>query len=390
MSSTTWELGTSLKTAFTRQFGVAPTHIARAPGRVNLIGEHTDYNDGFVLPAAIDRAIFVAGRRRADNHVTVQTLDYNGVATFTLNQLKDDSLPSWTRYARGVLWMLREEGHDLGGMDLSIVGNVPGGAGLSSSAAVEVAMFEIASALLEITLTQRQKALLGVEVEHRFVGVMCGVMDQSISALGEDGYALLIDCRSLETTQVPIPPGVTLMVLDTGKRHELADGEYNVRRAQCEEASRLLGIKALRDITPEGLAARIKAQPTLLSEVVARRATHVVEENKRTLAAVEALKNGDLTTMGRLVNESHRSLRDLYEVSVKELDIMADLAQHEAGCYGARMMGGGFGGSVIALVEDAAVRGFAERVGPAYQAASHLKPNIYDAKPGPGSSVISV
>ena len=388
--SDNYDLSGRVRTAFTAHFGKSPTHIARAPGRVNLIGEHTDYSDGFVLPAALDRAIYVAGRGRDDDKVTVQSLDYNGVATFTLDQLKDDSLPFWTRYTRGVLWMLREERHRIHGMELTIAGNVPGGAGLSSSAAVEVAMFEIGSALLNIPLTQRQKALLGVEVEHRFVGVMCGVMDQSISALGEDGFALLIDCRSLETTLVPIPPGATLMVLDTGKRHELADGEYNIRRAQVEEAARLLGIKALRDITPEGLAARIQAEPTLLPEVVGRRAAHVVNENARTLAAVEALKKGDLATMGRLVNESHASLRDLFEVSVKELDIMADLAQHESGCYGARMMGGGFGGSVIALVEDAAVSRFTEKVGAAYGAASQLNPHIYAAKPGPGSSVKKV
>ncbi len=379
----TASLNTTVKKAFAEHFGVTPSHVSRAPGRVNIIGEHTDYNDGFVLPAAIERAICFAGRVRDDNTVTIQSLDYHGVSTFTLDQLKDDALPEWTRFPRGSLWVLREEGYPLKGMDLTIAGDVPGGAGFSSSAAVEVAMFEIASALLGLDLDQRRKALLGVQVEHRFIGIRTGVMDQMISALGQEGHALLIDCRSLEATPVPIPKGVALMALDTGKRRQLVESEYGKRREQCEEAARLLGVKALRDVTPEQLAANADKLP----DVIARRASHVVNENARTLAAVQALQAGDLKTVGRLLNESHTSLRDLYEVSIPELDIMAELAQKTEGCYGARMMGGGFGGAVIALVQESAAEQLAESVSGAYNAATHLKAYIYTTKAGPGSSV---
>ncbi len=375
-----------VKIAFTEHYGKSPSHVSRAPGRVNIIGEHTDYNEGFVLPAATERAIYLAGRVRDDSQFTVQSLDYHGISSFTLDQLKDDSLPGWTRFPRGALWVLGENGYPLRGMDLTIAGNVPGGAGFSSSAAVEVAMFEIASALLGIDLEQRQKALLGVQVEHKFIGIRTGVMDQMISALGREGHALLIDCRSLEATPVPIPRGVTLMALDTGKRRQLVESEYGKRREQCEEAARLLGVKALRDVMPEQLAANADKLP----EVIARRASHVVNENARTLAAVDALRKGDLKTVGRLLNESHVSLRDLYEVSIRELDIMAELAQTTEGCYGARMMGGGFGGAVIALVQDSAASRLAETVAEAYNAATHLKAYIYATKAGPGSSVEQV
>ncbi|MCC7446210.1 MAG: galactokinase [Anaerolineae bacterium] len=380
------DLHATVQQAFTEHFGTQPTHISRAPGRINVIGEHTDYNDGFVLPAAIDRAIYIAGKVRRDNTVGVQSLDYHGATTFTLGQLRDESLPEWTRFLRGALWVLQEEGHKLRGMDLTIAGNVPGGAGFSSSAAVEVAMFEVASALLGIQLTQKQKALLGVQVEHKFIGIRTGVMDQMISALGQADHALLIDCRSLATSAVPIPSGVTLVALDTGKRRQLVESEYGKRREQCEEAARILGVKALRDVTPEQLA----AQADKLPEVIAQRASHVVNENARTLAAVDALRYGDLVKVGRLINESHTSLRDLYEVSIHELDVMAELAQRTEGCYGARMMGGGFGGAVIALVQDSAVAHLTDVVAGAYNAATHLQAYIYALKAGPGSSVAQV
>ncbi|MEP7284920.1 MAG: galactokinase [Chloroflexota bacterium] len=381
----TVDLKSTLITAFTEHYG-KPAYIAQAPGRVNIIGEHTDYNDGFVLPAAIDRAIFIAGRLRSDNVVNVISLDYHSEVSFTLDQLQDKSLPNWTNYLRGTLWVLRENGNTLHGMDLAIAGNVPSGAGFSSSAAFEVAMFEMTAALFGLQLTRKQKALLGVEVEHKYIGVPTGSMDQLISALGEEGHALLIDCRSLATTSVPIPDGVSLVALDTGKRRELVHSEYGKRRAQCEEAARLLGVAALRDVTPEQLAANADKLP----EVIERRAAHVVNEDVRTLATVEAFKAGDLKTVGRLINESHASLRDLFQISIPELDIMAELAQKEPGCYGARMMGGGFGGAVIALVEDDAVQSLSRNVAEAYNAATHLQAYIYAVKAGPGSSAEQV
>lgn len=368
---------------FTAHYGYPPTHVSRAPGRVNIIGEHTDYNDGFVLPAAIDRAIYIAGKLRDDDQVTIQSLDFGGVTTFTLDGLRDPALPGWSSYPRGALWVLREGGHPVRGMDLTIAGDVPLGAGFSSSAAVEVAMFEIASALLGLSFSQRQKALLGVEVEHRFIGIPSGNMDQMIAALGETDRALLIDCRSLEATPIPVPPGITLLTLDTGVRRELKTSEYGLRRAQCEEAARRLGVASLRDLTPEILAARLDKLP----EVFRKRALHVVHENARTLAVVNALKAGDLCTVGYLINEGHTSLSQLYQVSIPELDVMADLAQHEEGCYGARMMGGGFGGAVIALVADEAAARISEAVARGYKAATGRDATVYAAKIGPGSSV---
>lgn len=377
------DLRPAVGAAFAQQFGAKAAFIARAPGRINIIGEHTDYNDGFVLPAAIEQATYVAGRARADDKVTLQSLDFNSVASFTLDQLRDKTLPHWTEHLRGVLWVLQQEGHPLRGMDLTLTGNVPPGAGFSSSAALEIAILEMVSALFGLSLTQQQKALLGVQVEHRFIGVRTGNMDQMISAMGQADHALLIDCRSLEVKPVPVPKGVTLLALDTGKRRELVNSEYGKRREQCEEAARLLGVRSLRDVTPEQLA----AQANKLPEVIERRAAHVVNENVRTLATVEALNKGELVTVGKLLNEGHVSLRDLFEISIKELDIMAELAQQEPGCYGARMMGGGFGGAILAMVEDAAVPHFTDVVARAYNAATHLKAYIYATKAGPGSSV---
>lgn len=369
--------------AFKQQYQTTPSHIARAPGRVNVIGEHTDYNEGFVLPAAIEQAIYIAGRVRDDERVTIQSLDYHDSTTFTLDQLKDSSLPAWSGYLRGVLWVLAQECHDLRGMDLTVAGNVPLGAGFSSSAAVEVAMMEICSALLHIKLAQKDKALLGVQVEHKFIGVRTGVMDQMISACGQEDHALLLDCRSLETKLVPIPAGVSLLACDTAKRRELVTSEYGKRREQCEEAARILGVKALRDVTPEMLQANADKLP----EVIRKRATHVVNEDVRTLGVVEALSKGDLTTVGKLINEGHESLSKLYEVSIRELDIMAEIAQHTEGVIGARMMGGGFGGAVIALVHDQAVPQFSAEVKRQYDVATGLESTIYVTKAGAGSSV---
>src|SRR5579859_3115553 len=376
-------LFTSITESFSQHYLSLPTCVGRAPGRVNIIGEHTDYNEGFVLPAAMDRNIFIAGKLRDDDIINLWSLDYNAIASFTLDKLQDKDLPAWSSYLRGVLWVLQSKGHTLQGMDIASLGNVPLAGGFSSSAAAEVAMFELICGLLGIEMTQTQKALLGVEVENRFIGVPSGAMDQLISALGQADHAILIDCRSLATTPIRLPHGVTLLALDTGKRRALLNSEYGVRRKQCEEAARLLGVKALRDVTPEQLAARAHKLP----ELIERRAAHVVNENARTLAAVDALKSGDLAKVGKLMDESHVRLRDLYEVSITELDVMAALVQSEKGCYGARMMGGGFGGAVIALVDDGAVERITATVGEAYDAATHLKAFIYPVKAGAGSGV---
>ncbi len=375
----------SVPEAFAAHFGKQPQIVARAPGRVNIIGEHTDYNDGFVLPAALDRAVYIAASPRDDDQVNVVSLDYTITASTRLNLLHDDTLHEATTYPRGVLALLQSGGHPVKGLDLALGSDIPIGAGLSSSAAVGIAMIEVACKLFDIKMSQPEKAKLAQRVENEFIGAPTGIMDQMASACGKADHALLIDCRTLDLKLVPVPTEVSLLVLDTSTRHDHATGGYGERRQQCEEAARLLGVKKLRDITPEQLAARADELP----EGIERRAAHVVNENVRTLACVEALKQNDLETVGRLINESHASLSQLFEVSNRELDIMAAIAQKEEGCFGARMMGGGFGGAVIAVVRNENVKAFAERVEMAYNAATHLKAYVSVVHPGEGSGIVT-
>lgn len=368
---------------FRARFDGAPALLARAPGRVNLIGEHTDYNDGFVLPAAIDRAIYVAARPRADGEIHLVSVDFEGQTRFTLDNLDDPELPAWSKYPRGAMWWLAEQGIAVPGFDAVIGGDIPVGAGLSSSAAVEVVMIELGLALAGASLSKQAIALGGVEVEHRFIGMPCGVMDQMASAMGVAQHALLIDCRSLETTPIPLPGGISIVIMDTAKRRGLVDSEYALRREQCEEAARRLGVPALRDVTRE----QVEAARERLGDVLYRRARHVVSENLRTNVFAMALRSGGLKTAGQAMRESHASLRDDYEVSCRELDIMADLANAQPGCYGARMTGGGFGGCAVALVENGAVDAFVRAVAPAYQAQTGLTPQLYVCQAAAGSGV---
>jgi galactokinase len=368
--------------AFQAIVGRSAEVIARAPGRINLIGEHTDYNDGFVLPMSINRATYVALAPRVDQQVRVVSLDFNGDYTFALGDWHREQHPHWTRYPRGILWLLEDKGYTLSGMDFVLGSELPIGSGVSSSASVEMAVLEAILAAMDAdTLSQAEKALLGVEVEHRFVGIPCGVMDQMASASGDAGHALLIDCRSLETELVSVPPQASVVVMDTAKKRGLVDSEYGLRRQQCEEGARLLGVKALRDVSLEELPSRL----AILPEVIQKRVRHVVTEDARTLKAVAALRAGDLAETGRLLNASHASLRDDYEVSCRELDVMSELAQAQPGCYGARMSGGGFGGCAVALVERDAVAPFVAAVTPAYTARTGLKPDLYPVLPSAGS-----
>lgn len=368
---------------FRARFGGKPTLLARAPGRVNLIGEHTDYNDGFVLPAAIDRVIYIAARPRADRAVYLVSTDFDDETRFGLGNLTGPDLPAWSSYPRGALWWLAEQGFSVPGFDAVMGGDIPIGAGLSSSAAVEVVTIELGLALAGGTLSKQAIALGGVEVEHRFIGVPCGVMDQMASAMGVAGHALLIDCRSLEAAPIPVPGGVSIVIMDTSKGRGLVDSEYAVRRAQCEETARLLGVPALRDATRE----QVEAARDQLGDVLYRRARHVVSENLRTNVAAMALRGGGLKTAGQAMRESHISLRDDYEVSCRELDIMSDLANAQPGCYGARMTGGGFGGCAVALVDSGAVETFVQAVGPAYAAQTGLTPQLYVCHAAGGSGV---
>jgi galactokinase len=395
--------------AFCRRFGYPPLGLYQAPGRVNLIGEHTDYNDGFVLPMAIDRAVWIAagrggsapsgqggapaGRPERQVRALALSLGQGQEAHFSLDGLAPDPDQRWSNYVRGVLAALDRHARTagrapLGGLDLVYAGNVPIGAGLSSSAAVEVAVATAANDLFDLNLPKLTLARLCQRAEHEFAGTQCGLMDQLISVAGQEGHALLIDCRTFTWQPVPLPPGQAVVICDTGQRRGLADSAYNERRAQCEEAARRLGVPTLRDIDPPAFAASVGALPDLLR----RRARHVIEENQRTQRAAAALRDrdgGDMATVGHLMNESHASLRDLYEVSSDGLDLMAALAQAQPGCWGARMTGAGFGGCAVALVEEAAVDGFVQAVAPAYERQTRRTPALYVTRAAPGAGPVA-
>ena len=368
--------------AFTRKFGELPAALVRAPGRVNLIGEHTDYNDGFVLPMAIDRAIWIALRPRPDRRVTASSLDFDETIEFDLDQLEKH--PGWAEYLKGVAWSLQDAGYALRGFDAAVTGDVPIGAGLSSSAAWELAAARAFSVSSGFAWDAARMALLGQRAENKWVGVNCGIMDQMISAAGRADHALLIDCRSLETQAVPLPPNTVVIVLDTATRRGLVDSAYNERRAQCETVAKFFGVTALRDVTME----QLNEKRDRLDRVAYRRAWHVIGENDRTLQAVEAMKRGEASELGQLMELSHMSLRDDFEVSSRELNIMVACAEHQAGCYGARMTGAGFGGCAVALVRQDAAAAFTAGIAAEYQAETGLTPNIYVCTATNGAEVV--
>jgi galactokinase len=366
---------------FAEHFGNLPSVLVRAPGRVNLIGEHTDYNDGFVLPMAIDRSTWIALRPRSDNHVVIHASDLDASGTFDLNRLVRGK--GWLEYVKGVAWALQEDGYELNGWDGVVSSNVPAAAGLSSSAALELATARAFHAVSNFTWDPVAIALAGQRAENAWVGVSCGIMDQLISATGMDDHAVLIDCRTLERDEVPLPRNTTVLVLDTGTRRGLVDSTYNKRREDCEAVAHHLGVDALRDVTLKQLeASKDSLDPTTFC-----RARHVVSENKRTLTAAEALKRGDSVNFGLQMNSSHESLRHNYAVSSKALDTMVSLAQPLEGCYGARMTGAGFGGAAVALVESDEVDSFVRNVEERYQKETRIKPAIYVCRASKGASV---
>ena len=316
--------------SFTDRFGHPPTIVARAPGRVNLIGEHTDYNDGFVLPLAIDRAVWIALRPRNDCQVSVYSNDYHEAREFQLHGLTHEKA-GWIEYLKGVAWCLQDVGMHLRGWEGVLAGNVPLGAGLSSSAALEMATARAFAAVSGIEWDAVTQAKLGQRSENKWIGVNCGIMDQLISSTGRAGHAMLIDCRSLALAPAPLPPGVAVVVLDTATRRGLVDSAYNERRAQCEAAAAYFQVRALRDVTVDMFAAK----DGQLDSTTRHRARHVITENDRTVRAVEAMRRGDIALLGRLMNDSHVSLRDDYEVSSEALNVMVAAAQAHPACYGA-------------------------------------------------------
>ena len=376
----------SLKEAFAACYGGgAEPQVYRAPGRVNLIGEHTDYNDGFVMPAAIDFYTWVAAAPREDRRLRLRSENFDESAEFDLDDADPRPRGHWSDYPRGVAVMLTRSGIDLRGADLLIRGEVPIGSGLSSSAAVEVATAYALADLSCARLDAMELAKLCQRAENEFVGVRCGLMDQFIACHGRASAALLLDCRTLDYASLPLPTDVRLVVCNTMVRHELAGGEYNERRAQCEEGVRLLSrslpcVRALRDVTSTELE-RLKDE---LPHVVYRRCRHVVGEDERVTAARTALERGDLAEFGRLMGESHRSLRDDYEVSCRELDLMVELARAQEGVYGARMTGGGFGGCTVNLVGAYFVDAFRRGVARGYEDATGIRPEIYVCAPAEG------
>jgi galactokinase len=368
--------------AISERLGGRAEWLVRAPGRVNLIGEHTDYNDGFVLPLAIDRATWIAARPGAERRVHAASLQFDGVADFELPPRRGSaSGVAWAGYLQGVAWSLDADGFPLCGWDGVVFSDVPIGAGLSSSAALELAAARLFAAAAGRGWEPARMARLAQRAENEWVGVRCGIMDQLVSAAATSGHALLIDCRSLALRPVPLPATAAILVLDTSTRRGLLDSAYNERRQQCADAARALGVGALRD-ADEGSLTRARLEATTL-----RRARHVLSENARTQRAASALAAGDLPRVGVLMRESHRSLRDDFEVSSPALDAMADCAEEDPDCYGARMTGAGFAGCVVALVEAAAAEAGAERIARRFAARTGLTPASYVCRASAGASL---
>ena len=375
---------------FDTHFEGQATHLAIAPGRVNLIGEHTDYNDGFVLPVALDRDVRVLFRPRDDRRVKLYALEFDSWADFEIGAMQRSS-QLWPNYVQGVGLELAELGVQLEGFEGVVSGNVPRGSGLSSSAALEIASAKaFLTAAHEIhALTGPQLARAAQKAENEFVGVNCGIMDQFISTLGEEGHALLIDCRSLDYQRVPFPEGVSLVIGNTKASRSLAGSAYNERRAQCEDGVRRLKevlpeITALRDVSSEDL----EGHRSLLPATVYHRCRHVISENERVHATVRALEQSDFGQVGRLMDASHESLRDDYEVSSEALDRMVESMRSHPGCLGARLTGAGFGGCAVALVQTGKEKDVREAVQEAYAKAMNIWPEVYISPPSAGARVL--
>lgn len=368
--------------AFRTQYGELPAFIARAPGRVNLIGEHTDYNQGFALPMAIDRAIWIALRPRPDRRVVLRSLDFNEPAEIDLEEFARGS--GWPEYVRGMAWALSDAGFQLGGWEGVLASDVPVGSGLSSSAAIEMSVARAFWALTRWEWDGVEMARIARRHENDWMGVKSGIMDQMISAIGRKDQAFRIDFRDLSFDPCPMPANDVVVVLDTKVKRGLIDSAYNRRVVECAGAAAYFGVDSLRQVSREAF----RAGAGSLDELLRRRARHVIEENARVQAAADCLRAGDSRGFGALMQESHASLRDDYEVSCKELDLMVSLSMSKPGCWGARMTGAGFGGCAIALVEAGWVEKFCETVAVEYERATGLKPEVYVCKASNGAEII--
>jgi galactokinase len=377
----------TLAHTFEKLYGAQPK-VFRAPGRVNLIGEHTDYNDGFVMPCAIGLSTQVAVAPLAESRLVLRSEEFSQPFEFDTEHLPDHRLEEWCDYVLGVASMLKQAGYPIRGAAMLIRGEVPVGSGLSSSAAVEVAS---ALALMSLSGTQLplpEVAKLCQRAENTFIGARVGIMDQFVSCLGKAGHALLLDCRSLQFELVPIADEVRLVICNTMVKHQHAGGEYNRRREECEQGVKILsafypGIRALRDVSVIQLEEHAKDLPN----TVYKRCLHVVRENQRVLDGAKCLQDGNLRGFGALMRQSHSSLRELYEVSCRELDLMVELAEALPGYCGGRMTGGGFGGCTVNLVTEAEAGEFADRISSTYQKATGMNPDVYICSAVDGAGV---
>lgn len=378
------DVKTKAAAAFEEKFGAKPEMMSYAPGRVNIIGEHTDYNDGFVMPCAIKFGTAIAARKNGTDRMRVLAVDVNGEYdefTVTADMDKHES-KTWSNYLRGVTKLICERGCKFEGLDVAIAGDVPLGAGLSSSASLEVAFGNLISQAYGLGIELQDIALIGQAAEA-FIGCKCGIMDQTISACGKKGCVMRLDCRTLDKQHVKVPDGLEILIVNSNVKHALVGGEYNERRAQCEKAAAVLGVKALRDATMEML----DAKKSELDDVTYRRARHVITEDDRVLAAVKAFESGDLAKLAQLMYASHCSMRDDFEITIPEIDGLVEIIRKAIGENAAvRMTGGGFGGSVVALVEPSKVEKVKAAIDAEYEKLSGRKATIIETYAADGAN----
>lgn len=367
---------------FRNEYQNSPEMFIYSPGRVNIIGEHTDYNDGFVLPMAIDRYLIMAVSKRDDQTIRVFSTDFKQRIEFSIANIKIGEF-DWGEYITGSIQGLKEQSHQLKGFDLVITANIPVGASLSSSAALELGILKAACYSSDIEWQPMEMALLGQKVENQWVGMNCGIMDQAISACGKEGHALLIDCRDLSRTPCPLPPNHSIIIMDTTTRRGLVDSAYNERREQCNTAAETMGVSHLRDATPELL----EQHKNDMERLVYLRAKHIITENIRVLQTAEAMAQNDAAQLGKLMYESHCSLRDDFDVSGEALNVIVECAMSHPSCIGARMTGAGFAGCAVAMVEKGKEQDFVAAVSRAYAAKMEVEPHLYVCRASEGTSI---
>ena len=383
------DLAAQVAGQFKTAYGRPPRWIVAAPGRVNVIGEHTDYNDGFVLPMAIERyTIMAADTAAAPGTISVYDVQFKETAKIEVSRPVTKGQPKWSNYIRGVLAGFQQRGQAIPALDVAMMSTVPMGSGLSSSAALEVCTATLMEAATGNVIDPVEKALLAQKAEHEFAGVPCGIMDQFMSALGREGNLLLLDCRTRRTELVPMSdPSVALLIVNTNVKHELGSGEYAKRRAECEAAARILGVSSLRDAT----ATALETYRGKMDGVVFRRARHVIGEIERTVHAAAGIRASNWNAVGSLMYASHASLRDDYEVSCTELDAIVEIAEcigAPGGVYGCRMTGGGFGGCAVALIKASSVDAITKKIAVEYHAKTGLEATIFSSRPAAGATII--